>query len=125
MIAADRINTQILDDNGALPRKFSEVAFAFVLRGEPTKGLVATGQWLLTVPSELHPVLAVRRAHALAFLGRDEEARELYRKCRGQLVERGLTVEQLIASDCAYLEAAGQTLPLAMRDAFQRDCIAS
>ena len=46
MIAADRSNTQVLDDNGALPRKFSEVAFAFVLRGEPAKGLVATGQWL-------------------------------------------------------------------------------
>lgn len=39
MIAAGRVNTQILEDNGALPRKFSEVAFAFILRGEPAKAL--------------------------------------------------------------------------------------
>ena len=67
------------------------------------------GHWLHTVSSELHPVLAVRRAHALAFLGRDEEAHDLYRRCRGQLVERGLTVEQLIASDCAYYRVIGPT----------------
>lgn len=121
MIAAGRVNTQILEDNGALPRKFSEIAFAFLLRGEPAKGLATTGQWLLAVPSELHPVLAVRRAHALAFLGRHEEAREIYRSYRGRLVERGLTVERLMADDFAQLEAAGQTLPPALRDEFQRD----
>jgi tetratricopeptide (TPR) repeat protein len=116
MIAAGRVNTQILEDNGVLPRKFSEVAFAFILRGEPAEALATTVQWPLTGQSELHPVLAVRQAHALAFLGRDEEAQNIYRRCRGQLVERGLTVEQLIATDCARLEAAGQELPPAIRD---------
>jgi hypothetical protein len=121
MIAAGRVNNQILEDNGALPRKFSEIAFEFLLRGEPAKAIATTGRWMFAVPSELHPVLAVRRAHALAFLGRDEEAREIYRSYRGRLVERGLTVERLMANDFAQLEAAGQTLPPALRDEFQPD----
>lgn len=66
-------------------------------------------------------MLAVRRAHALAFLGCDEEAKDIYRRYRGRIVERGLTTEQLIETDCAQLEAAGQEVPSTVRDEFQRD----
>jgi len=66
MIAAGRIDKKILEDNGALPRKFSEVAFAFILRGEPANALTTTEQWPLTPQSELHPVLAIARRTPLS-----------------------------------------------------------
>ena len=65
---------------------------------------------------------APNKAHALMFLGRPKDARELYLKHKGQQIE-GRLWEDVILDDFAELETAGVSHPqmAEIRAALRRD----
>jgi tetratricopeptide (TPR) repeat protein len=102
-IEAQREMGRAMDRMGGLARKF-------LLAGEFRRALACTEEVLNYSPDTM--VFDIIRAHALMFLNGQDEARQIYRKCRGQTLPRGKPCERAIVHDFARLRNAGHVHPL-------------
>jgi hypothetical protein len=112
-IASGRITNQVMDHRGALAKKISDVALAFLQQGEFQKALAATETYPPSGSANpLPPLLDIRRAHALLLLDRFDEAKSIYLAHRGVKVDADRSAEALITQDFAMLQVAGTSHPL-------------
>ena len=87
------------------------VSYRLVLAGEFTKALEASDHAIAAIPDTIWPY--INRAHALMFLGREDEARALYLKYRGtQKAQGDRTWNDIVRVDFAEMRQAGHTHPL-------------
>jgi tetratricopeptide (TPR) repeat protein len=87
------------------------VSYKLVLAGEFAKALEASDQAIAAMPDTIWP--HSNRAHALMFLGREDEARALYLKYRAtQKAQGDRTWNDIVRVDFAELRKAGHTHPL-------------
>ena len=108
--ANGRSNNRAIDDRNAAVDKIGHLALTFLTKGEFKKGFDAANDALPLMPSS--PMLDIRRAHALMFLGRVDEARSLYLRYRGRKnVQGDKSWENVVLEDFAELRKAGITRP--------------
>jgi tetratricopeptide (TPR) repeat protein len=106
--AQGQFNVQAIDDKAAVLEKLSDLAFAFLLRGEFARAFDVTGSASCPLP----PILDIRRAHALLFLDRAGEAKGVYLLYRNKKVNRDQRAEEFVAADFASLREVGRAHPL-------------
>jgi TPR repeat protein/energy-coupling factor transporter ATP-binding protein EcfA2 len=87
-----------------------DVAWYALLTGQYGKALTAAEHARALLPDSL--AIETNRAHALMFLGRQEEAKALYLAYRGKLVSDGVSWESVIADDFAGFRKAGLMHPM-------------
>lgn len=93
---------------GADASDIAGVSYALVLAGEFAKALEASDQAIAAIPETIWPYS--NRAHALMFLGREDEARALYLKYRGtQKAQGDRAWNDIVRVDFAQLREAGHT----------------
>ena len=92
-------------------RALGDVAWYALLTREFDKALFAADHAHALLPDDL--TIETNRAHALMFLGREDEARALYLAHKGErLPEANKPWEQAIAEDFAQFRKAGLTRPM-------------
>jgi len=111
LLQIDPKNELWLTALGSDAKKIAGVAYSLVLGGEFTEALEASDQTIAAIPDTIWPY--TNRAHALMFLGREAEARELYLKYRGtQKAQGDRAWNDIVRVDFAELRKAGHTHPL-------------
>jgi TPR repeat protein len=88
----------------------NEVAWYALFAREYGKAFTAADRAHALLPDDL--AIETNRAHALMFLGRQEEAKALYIAYKGKLVGDGASWERVIADDFAEFRKAGLTPPM-------------
>ena len=81
------------------------LSFDFLLAGDFAKAIAVADEVIALAPEEQW--LYTKRAHALMFVGRIEEARALYLKYRGTKNVHGRSWETVILEDFVELRKAG------------------
>ena len=90
--------------------KVGGLAYNFVLAGNFPTALQVADQAIALAPDQIW--LYTNRAHALMFLGRTAEARELYRKYRGTQLQKDKSWETAVLEDFAAFRKAQLSNPL-------------
>jgi TPR repeat protein len=91
--------------------KLNKVVWYALFAKEFTKALTVADRARVLFPSNLD--IEINRAHALMFLGHDEEAKVLYLAHKGEVFKSDNQLwEQAIAEDFAQLRKAGLTHPM-------------
>jgi hypothetical protein len=104
-IATGQFNLQAIDDRTILILKIADLALGHLLNGNFDEARNTADCVISAVPNS--PLLKIRRAPALMFLNRVDEARELYRKYRAQKVDAERYGKDVIARDFAAMREAG------------------
>ena len=111
LVQKDRTNTQWQGDLQLSIDNIGDLAFRFVLTHEFKKALEISDEAISLAPEKIW--LHMNRSHALMFLGRVDEARELYlRNCGEVNVVGERSYEKVLLEDFAELRKAGLTHPL-------------
>jgi tetratricopeptide (TPR) repeat protein len=110
ILAKGITNLQASDTRHAAIIKISDVALKFLLARQPEQALAAV-DYALSVESR-SPSGNIRRAHVLLFLGKEDEARNIYLRHRGSKVSITHTAEGLVLEDFQRLRVAGYHVPL-------------
>jgi tetratricopeptide (TPR) repeat protein len=111
LATADPSNLQWQSDLQIAIVKVGSLAYNFVLDRDFAIALECADQVTSLAPSQIW--LYTNRAHALMFLGRDDEARAVYLRYRGeQRVALDKSWETIILGDFAELRRAKLTHPL-------------
>jgi hypothetical protein len=111
LVASDRSNTKWQHDFQTCTDKISNLAYGSVLARNFGTALEAADLVVSVAPNDIR--LQVNRAHALMFLNRVEEAREVYLRYRGEwIVQHGKPWEAVILEDFAEMRKAELTHPL-------------
>ena len=108
--ANGRSNNRAIDDRNAAIDNIAHLAFTFLTRGEFKKGFDAANDALPLMPSSA--MLDIRRAHALMFLGKEEEARRVYLHWHCQAIGPGQRGEHVILQDLKALHQSDRVNPL-------------
>jgi tetratricopeptide (TPR) repeat protein len=90
--------------------RIGDLAFKFILTRDFDNALQSAGQVILLAPDEVW--LYANRAHALMFLGREDEARALYLRYRDEKKVLGKPWDTVILEDFAEMRKAGLMNPL-------------
>jgi TPR repeat protein len=92
-------------------RELQGVTWDALFAKDYTKGLAVAARAHTLFPDDLS--IESNRAHALMFMGHDEEAKALYLAHKGEVPDRsGKLWEQIIAQDFAEFRKAGLTSPM-------------
>jgi tetratricopeptide (TPR) repeat protein len=111
LAAADRSNTEWQRDLQYSIDRIGGLAYKFILARRFVTALEAADQAISRAPEKIW--LYTNRAHALMFLDRVDEARDLYLQYRGTTkVEGDKSWERVILEDFAELRKAGLLHPL-------------
>jgi tetratricopeptide (TPR) repeat protein len=111
LATADPSNLQWQSDLQIAIVKVGSLAYNFVLNGNFAIALECADQAISLTPAQIW--LYTNRAHALMFLGRDDEAKAVYLRYRGeQRVALDKSWETIILGDFAELRRAKLTHPL-------------
>ena len=105
-----RINLQAIEDRQIAIEPHQRLALAFALSGEFQKSHDVAGEAIAVLPDSAWPNL--RRAHALMFLSRADEARTLYRRFGVGKATPELTWQDVIHQDFSVMRNAGLSHPL-------------
>ena len=100
-----RVNLQALEDRQIAIERMSDLAFVSVLKRDFQKAHDLADGAVRILPNATWPNL--RRAHALMFLDRCDEARELYRRFAAGKATTELTWQDIIRSDFSAIRNAG------------------
>jgi len=91
--------------------RLNEVAWYALFARDFTKALTAADRAHALIPDNLE--IETNRAHALMFLGREDEAKALYLAHKGEpVVGQGKLWERVVVEDLAELRKAGLTYPM-------------
>ena len=111
LAAADRSNAQWRNDLDYVVDRIGALAYRLVLAGEFATALEAADQAVSLAPDKI--LLYTNRANALMFLGRNDEARTLYLKYRGEKnVQDDKSWKTIILEDFDDLRKNGLKNPL-------------
>jgi tetratricopeptide (TPR) repeat protein len=111
LVARDASNTQWRNDLQFIIGRIGNLAYRFVLARDFSRALEAADQVISLAPDEVW--VHGNRAHALMFLGREDEARALYLRYRGEKNVQGeKSWEAATIADFAEMRAAGLVHPL-------------
>jgi Tfp pilus assembly protein PilF len=100
-----RANLQALADRQTAIERMSDLAFRFTVMGDFQKANDVADNAIQILPNAISPNL--RRAHALMFLDRCDEARELYRRFVVGKATTELTWQDVIRGDFLAIHNAG------------------
>lgn len=106
--ATGQFNIQVVDDRKTASDNLADLAISFLTDRNFTKALEAID---LALSADNAPQLHIWRAHALMFLGRLEEARTLYLRCRDERVDARDGTD-VILNDFASLRRGDLSHPL-------------
>jgi len=110
LVAKDGSNVAWQKDLQFSIDRIGDMAFRFVLSGKFDEALRSVDQAISLAPDKVW--LYANRAHALMFLGRDEEARTLYLRYRDETNVLGKPWDAVILGDFAEIRKAGLMNPL-------------
>jgi tetratricopeptide (TPR) repeat protein len=111
LVAENSGNSQSRDDLHFSIGRIGGLSYRFVLAGNYAMALETSDEVIPLAPDEIW--LCTNRAHALMFLGREDEARMLYLQYRGHKKVQGeKSWEAVILEDLEELRKAGLAHPL-------------
>jgi tetratricopeptide (TPR) repeat protein len=111
LVAKDASNAQWQKDLQFSVGRIGGMAFSFVLAGKFDQALQSADEAISLAPDKVW--LYANRAHALMFLGRQDEARTLYLRYRDEKnVQNGKSWKPIIVEDFAEMRKAGLMNPL-------------
>lgn len=105
-----RVNLQAVDDRQIAISRISDLAFLFTIELNFKKAVEVADEAIKVQPNSGSP--NIRRAHAVMFLDRPDEARVLYERYRAGKAGHELTWQSVIVEDFAKMRNAGLSHPL-------------
>jgi tetratricopeptide (TPR) repeat protein len=108
--ANGQFNLRVVEDRSTLVTKLADLAVLFLADRNIEKAQAATKSALAALPGSA--VANIRHAHALMFLERVDEAKELYLRYRTEQIDPQANGAHLILHDIELMRQAGVAHPL-------------